>query len=212
MKQTKAIVIGELSIKHLLEMKNLLLLCCCLLQSTLFAQSWRESITAKDYCLLSFRISEANQYPVVFNVAIENADTIRLDTRTMDDLIESVFAEGYYVPETYHGFLPTFFNIWGKTANTETECSMFVQNFFEMLDRYGESFSMKLDSGEDLSISYVRITGFTIVCNTEHSFSIGIDSKDYPNTEKTIIPISIVNCFKPEGYRIIVDKEVLGPQ
>ena len=168
-------------------MRTLFLLLFSFVQIGIFGQTNETDFVVKNAYYISIDIYSKNNYGIMFDVIMNQEDSLIVDTSNKQNFINGVLQNTTYVPRCWDS--DVFRKIYGDTG-IETKHN-FSNMFFNEIEKKGRKDTLKLTSGEFVTVSYIKLKGIFVQLNKEISFSEGLTQEDNPKVSKPCIPFAI---------------------
>ena len=154
---------------------------------SVYGQSFETNFVVKNAYYVSIDIDTKQDYPIMFDILLDKNDSLLVDASNKQNFINGILQNSLYIPRCWS--LDAFVKIYGN-AGVDTY-SRFRNMFFNEMDKKGRKETIKLESGEMVSISYFAIKGVFVLLNKEVFFSYGLDQSDNPEVNKPCIPLAV---------------------
>ena len=165
-----------------------------------YAQDNIPAIMGKDYVYALFSVENTQNYPILFAAILDSKDTLCIDTHSIDSCIKQIFYNAKSAPVMVQEYYETFYDVYGRNSIVHRLCERFSSEFEDLFGKCCLSKRFKLETGETVTIQYARFIGLTATTSYMHSLSVGLNTTDYPFLKERIIPLSILDCIKAEGF------------
>ena len=172
------------------------------------AQNVNDKLFGGEYTYIEFVATKPHQYPVCF-AALSTKDTIKIDRSNLKAFIKSIYSTCVYTPISDMAYRKGFELVFGKSMRTYNCCTFFLCDFYENSKRHGQTMTIKLLTGEKITITYLRITG--IFLSLDETFSPETISSIGPSADECgegnfIVPISMVDYCPVNQNFLLIDR------
>ena len=172
------------------------------------AQNVNDKLFGGEYTYIEFVATKPHQYPVCF-AALSTKDTIKIDRSNLKAFIKSIYSTCVYTPISDMAYWKAFERVFGRSQRTYDCCTFFICNFNENSKRQEKSVTIKLLTGEKITITYLRITG--IFLSLDETFSPETISSIGPSADECgegnfIVPISMVDYCPVNQNFLLIDR------
>ena len=172
------------------------------------AQNVNDKLFGGEYIYIEFVATKPHQYPVCF-AALSTKDTIKIDRSNLKAFIKSIYSTCVYTPISDMAYWKAFERVFGRSQRTYDCCTFFICNFNENSKRQEKSVTIKLLTGEKITITYLRITG--IFLSLDETFSPETISSIGPSADECgegnfIVPISMVDYCPVNQNFLLIDR------
>lgn len=172
------------------------------------AQNVNDKLFGGEYTYIEFAATKSHQYPVFF-AALSTKDTIKIDRSYLEAFIKSIYSTCVYTPVSDMAYRKGFELVFGRSMRTYNCCTFFLCDFYENSKRHGQTMTIKLLTGEKITITYLRITGIFLsldeTFNPETIISIGPSAAECGGGN-FIVPISMVDYCPVNQKFLLIDR------
>ena len=172
------------------------------------AQNVNDKLFGGEYTYIEFVATKPHQYPVCF-AALSTKDTIKIDRSNLKAFIKSIYSTCVYTPISDMAYWKGFELVFGKSMRTYNCCTFFLGDFYENSKRHGQTMTIKLLTGEKITITYLRITGIFLsldeTFNPETIISIGPSAAECGGGN-FIVPISMDDYCPVNQNFLLIDR------
>ena len=166
---------------------------------SVYGQLFEMNIVVKDAYYVSIDIDTKQDYPIMFDILLNKNDSLLVDASNKQNFINGILRNSIYIPRCWS--LDPFVKLYGNSG-VDTY-NRFRNMFFYEIDKKGKKETVKLESGEMVSISYLAIKGIFVLLNKEVFFSYGLDQSDNLGANKPCIPLAVTEyeetCSLPQN-------------
>ena len=173
------------------------------------AQNVNDKLFGGEYTYIDFVATKPHQYPVFF-AALSSKDTIKIDRSNLKAFIKSIYSTCVYTPTSEFAYWKAFERVFGRSMRTYNCCTFFLCDFNENSKRHGQTMTIKLLTGEKITITYLRITG--IFLSLDETFSSETITSIGPSADECgggnfIVPISMVDYCPVNQNFLLIDRK-----
>lgn len=197
--------------------KSLFIILCMLCRSFIIctaqhtssrAQNVNDKLFGGEYTYIEFVATKPHQYPVCF-AALSTKDTIKIDRSNLKAFIKSIYSTCVYTPISDMAYQKAFELVFGRSMRTYNCCTFFLCDFNQNSKRQEKSVTIKLLTGEKITITYLRITGIFLsldeTFNPETIISIGPSAAECGGGN-FIVPISMIDYCPVNQNFLLIDR------
>ena len=168
-------------------MRILLVFVLSFVHISIYGQISEMEFVAKNAYYISIDVNSTQNYPIMFDIILDRNDSLLVDTSSKQNFINGVLQNSIYVPRCWSS--DVFIRLYGDTGVDIR--SRFSNMLCDEMEKNGRKETIKLASGEMVSISYIALKGVFIQLDREVSFSCGLDQRDNPKVNEPCIPLAI---------------------
>ena len=176
-------------------------LCC-------YASSKTSQLFGGHYILLNITWQSENQYPVIFECAVE-ADSVAIDNTDFDSFAQNILKSNPYIPSMGYAISEAYKIVFGNSRQTYRDWENFMLEYNEKYRELTDSQQIQLQDRSYIKIKYISLTGIFLYADKDSFYektvsSLGIDNPEWVSS--IIVPISMVNYQKAENFKITIKR------
>lgn len=190
-------------------MKKILPICMIVFSITIAHAQER-----KDYDIIPMNVTcidigyYSTGYPVMFYVAIQQGDSIKIDTSSYKGFVESILSQSMYLPYSQLSLIDTYKMLWGN-YNFHQICMQYEIDTFDQIEKLSSSKTVKIENGDTVFYRSVDISGLFMVCKKDQVYpmgelSISLNYMDYPEIDRLWFPIFATNIQRSKTDPFVI--------
>lgn len=192
--------------------KIFIILLIFLLVTPSHAQEGDCNLFGETYTYMWFRISEKDSYPILFS-ALTKVDSLDVDLTDFDSFVKSVYSTCEFAPLSIISLDKAFKAVYENTMNTLFWRTGFGQGFAASTKKYKREISFKLQTGEEVSVTYCDVTGAFL--RGDKSFrsnlSIGLPEEYLVTMDEVVILVAFTDAdYTNEEFHFTSKKSKVG--